>query len=241
MGVVAFEIEESDPRWPDIEMLIEKHKPLVFTQTFFTRDELLHADFVRLIVIFEHGYPQPESTWVSQKPNYEVLCPRCGIFQQVKPFTIKAEPKMRGNDFMTLLWGSPVFATAEVFLKLEGSGMQGFKSMDVMLQEGGKPSEKIKQLLATEGTEQGLLDQDGLGYERCEECGRRKYYAHRRGVMRYRRDAIPQNVDIMETAEWFGAGSRKAYKEVLISNRMTRLILDAGWKGIMMKVVELVD
>lgn len=241
MGVVAFEIVESDPNWPEVARLIEQYQPLVFTQTFFDEDELLEAEFVRLFVTYEHGYPQPEATWVRQKPNYEVLCPECGLFKQVKSFTIKVEPKLRGNHFMTLIWGSPVFATNEVVAKLEESGISGFNPVEVMVQESGQPTDKIMQLLVAEETEPGFLDQEKVGYEQCDSCGQRKYFAHRRGVMKYRRDAIPPNVDMIETAEWFGAGSRKAYKEVLISNRMTRMILDEGWKGVLMKVVELVD
>ncbi len=52
---------------------------------------------------------------------------------------------------------------------------------------------------------------------------------------------LRKGVDIMETQEWFGAGGKSAYKEVFISSRLARLILDQGWKGVMMKVVELMN
>ena len=240
-GMVAFEIEESDERWHKVQALVKKHGGVHFTQTFFDKDEILQAELLRLVVIFERGYPQPETTWVSQKPNYNVLCPRCNIFQQVKNFQIKDEPNLGGNNFMTLLWGSPVLGSIETYDQLKESGIKGFEPWDVIIQKTSLTSEKIVQLKVTEETTRGLIDGEALGFEKCDDCGERKYYAHRRGVMEYRRDAITTNIDIMETAEWFGAGSKKSYKEVFISNRLARLILDQGWKGVMMKVVELAD
>lgn len=241
MGVVFFEILESDPRWLEISNLVKKSNFLIFTQTFFEKDEILQSEYLRLIVIFEHGYPQPESTWVSQKPNYEVLCSKCGRFNQTRRFEIKAEPALRGNHFMTLLWGSPIFVSIEVLEKLESLGITGFQPMEVIVRKVGQPSSEIMQLLISKETDQGLVSDESVDYEQCDSCGQRKYYAHRRGVMQYQRNAIPPNVDMMETAEWFGAGSKKAYKEVIITNRLAKMIINEAWKGVMMKVVKAVD
>jgi hypothetical protein len=240
-GMVAFEIEESDTRWDKVQALVKKYGGVHITQTFFDKDEIIQAEIVRLVVIFERGYPQPEATWVSQKPNYNLLCPRCNSFQQVESFHIKDEPSLGGNNFMTLLWGSPVFLSIETYNQLKESGIKGFEPWDVIIQKTGLSSGNIVQLKVTKETTCGLIDGEALGFEKCDDCGERKYYSHRRGVMRYRRDAIPPNIDIMETAEWFGAGSKRAYKEILIRNKLARLILDQGWKGVMMKVVELMD
>jgi len=240
-GMVAFEIEESDERWQKVQALVKKYGGVHFTQTFFDKDEILQAELLRLVIIFERGYPQPEAIWVSEKPNYDVLCPRCNIFRQVKSFQIKDEPNLGSNDFMTLLWGSPVFASIETCYQLKESGIKGFEPWDVIIQKPGLPSQKIVQLKVTEETTPGLIDGEALGFEKCDDCGERKYYEHRRGLMGYRRDAITPNIDIMETAEWFGAGSKRSYKEIIISNRLAKLILDQDWKGVMMKVVELVD
>jgi hypothetical protein len=57
--------------------------------------------------------------------------------------------------------------------------------------------------------------------------------------MRMRRGALPGNQDIVLSQEWFGSG-RMAYREILASHRVAGLILNRGWKGVQMKVVELV-
>jgi hypothetical protein len=60
-----------------------------------------------------------------------------------------------------------------------------------------------------------------------------------RGVMYLKRDALLPGVDLMQTYEWFGSG-HSAYREIIVSNRFARLILEQGWKGVRMKVVEAV-
>ena len=62
---------------------------------------------------------------------------------------------------------------------------------------------------------------------------------HKRGVMYYDRSAFPQNVDVLETNEWFGDG-HMAYRELLVSKSFAELAIEEAWKGIRFKVVELV-
>ena len=59
-----------------------------------------------------------------------------------------------------------------------------------------------------------------------------------RGVMYLARTALVSDVDILQTYEWFGSG-HSAYREFLVSNRFAKLILEKGWRGIKLKVVEL--
>lgn len=59
--------------------------------------------------------------------------------------------------------------------------------------------------------------------------------------MYVRREAIPEGVDFVRTHEWFGARSKAAYREILVSNRVARLVLEKGWKGVRFKVVVLED
>ena len=54
------------------------------------------------------------------------------------------------------------------------------------------------------------------------------------------RNSLARDVDLQLTHEWFGAGSAIAYREILGSNRLARLILDYGWRGVTLKPVQLV-
>jgi hypothetical protein len=240
-GLIVIRISEADPRCAAILDLRRNYGGVHHVQTFFSSEEILGSEFARLIIDYESGYPQPKNTWVSTKPNYEVLCQRCGIFKQIAPFSIKSEPNLRGKDFMTLIWGSPFLASNEVFQDLESAGIAGFQPWEVIIHPGGQPSETIKQLKILQRSEPGLIDAEEIGYEDCPECGRRKYFAHMRGAMRYRRESFPKDVDILESHEWFGAGSRSAYREVFVSNMLARMIIDKDWKGVMMKAAELVE
>ena len=47
-------------------------------------------------------------------------------------------------------------------------------------------------------------------------------------------------MDVAVTDEWFGSGARLGYREILISNRFARLILERGWRGVALKPVTLV-
>ena len=66
-----------------------------------------------------------------------------------------------------------------------------------------------------------------------------RYYPHVRGKMYLDRNALTPGLDIMQSFEWFGSG-HSAFREILISNRLARLIIERGWKGVALKVVEMV-
>jgi hypothetical protein len=57
--------------------------------------------------------------------------------------------------------------------------------------------------------------------------------------MHVHREAFPFDTDAIQSHEWFGSG-RGAYREIFISRRLARLILDEGWRGVQLKPVELV-
>ena len=86
----------------------------------------------------------------------------------------------------------------------------------------------------------GLVGVEDLRRDVCPVCGVTKYYPHMRGVMYLQRTALVPEADILHSHEWFGSG-HAAYREILISNRFAQLILDKGWQGVRLKVVELVD
>jgi hypothetical protein len=57
--------------------------------------------------------------------------------------------------------------------------------------------------------------------------------------MYLKRSSIDTDTDFIKTNEWFGSGY-VAYHDILISNRVAQLILDMAWKGVHLKVVELI-
>jgi hypothetical protein len=240
-ALIDFEISESSHNWPEVKALIDRLGASDRYETIFEQQEIERAEWLRFSVAFQQGYPQPQSTWVTNPVNYDDFCQECGTFRQTRPFRIAKEPSLGRNHFMTLHWGNPIFCRRDVSEELEGRKIRGFEVWDVTLNKTGDSSRRIAQLFMPQMFGPGLPDRENLGMETCASCGVTKYSSHLRGVMRYRREAVDPKLDMAATHEWFGAGGKSAYREVLISNRLARLIMEKGWQGIHMKVVELVD
>jgi hypothetical protein len=88
-------------------------------------------------------------------------------------------------------------------------------------------------------TNPGLIRVEDLKKQVCPECRVIKYYPHMRGVTYLERDALLPDVDLVQTYEWFGDG-HSAHREILASNKLARLVIDKGWRGVTFKVVELI-
>lgn len=237
--LIHIDVNESDPLWPQLDNLVRQKNAVDIFDTVFTPEEILRAEWVRLIPVFQQGYPQPEETWVTNPINYKGHCPECGtFFRQTASFRLEKEPNLGKKDFVSLYWTYALFCTPQVFSKLEARGIRGYEKWDAIIHRTDTPSQKVSQLFIPTVAKPGLVRVEDLKRETCSSCNMTRYYPHMRGVMYLKRDALVPGVDIMQTYEWFGSG-HAAYREVLISNRLARLILDEGWKGVALKVVEL--
>src|SRR6516162_7985167 len=106
-GVDAFEIGESDPRWPDVQPLISAWKLLDIVTTRFSREELRGASYLDMGPDWHHGYPQPDGAFGYLKETYDVAeyCSACGIgAKQSAPFRMKGEPKWGKRHILQLNW-----------------------------------------------------------------------------------------------------------------------------------------
>lgn len=238
-GVIHFDISESDAHWAEIAEWIRIAQASDMFDTIFTPEEILAAQWLRLVPVFEQGYPQPQGTWVRDPVNYADHCPQCGTYRQVESFRIKKEPNLGKNDFMSLYWTYALFCTPRVVEPLQSHHLEGYEVWDVVLHRREVRSEKVVQLFIPGVADPALVRADDLQREVCPLCHVTKYYPHMRGVMYLKRDALLPGVDLMQTYEWFGSG-HSAYREIIVSNRFARLILEQGWKGVRMKVVEAV-
>lgn len=239
-GIADYQIKLSDEQYEEARKLIDQYKPFGVIGTIFEPEEILNAEWNRFWVLHEWGYPQPEDGYKYQEITYERICLKCGIgYKQVKSFHIKGKPKMGRNPFFSLYWDKTYFCVPEVVEILKQNGITGYEVWDAINHSTGEPWSIFSQLVFPIITEPGLDEISKGGPETCQVCGRTKYVYHRRGMMKYRRDAL-KDVDIQETYEWFGSGGATAYREVLVSNRLTRLIIEQGWRGIELRPVELV-
>lgn len=239
-GLLVFvDIAESDPNWPEVSRLISSIGAADLQETFFTDEEIRNAEWLRMISVFEQGYPQPKNPWPFKQSDRDLLCSNCAIYNQIAPIHIAKEPHMGKKSFMHTIWTMEIFCTPEVFQGLEEIHAKGYESWDVILHKSGQISEKVRQLYVPSIASPGFMAEENLGRITCTECGTTKYYAHMRGIMKIKKQAIIPNVDFMLTNEWFGSGYI-AWREILVSNRVASMILDKGWQGLRFKVVDIV-
>jgi hypothetical protein len=141
---------------------------------------------------------------------------------------------------VSLYWTYAIFCTQRVVERITPEGLEGVEVWPVMLHREDKPSEVISQLVFPQVAGPGLDERDKQDPEPCSECGITKYGFHRRGYMRLKRAALQTNVDAQHTNEWFGSHTKWGFREILISHRFARLIIEEGWKGAVLRAVELV-
>lgn len=237
--LITFIIEESDPQWKKISELVEIYGAVNIVETTFTEEEIQNAEWLRLTTTFEQGYPQPQKYWPFKQSNLEIICSNCAVYRQIAPMRLSKEPSLGKNSFMSLIWGGEVFCTSEVILGLESIRAKGYEARDVIIHKTNQPSEKIYQLYVPGMAKPGLVLEDEWPRKSCTMCGTIKYYPHTKGIMNIQRKALIPGLDFIVTYEWFGHGLL-AWREMLVSNRVAKMILDQGWQGVRFKVVNLV-
>jgi hypothetical protein len=239
-NLVTFVIDEADHNWTNVSpLLIKPFSAVNMVETRFSEDEIKKAEWLRLVSTFEQGYPQPKSNWPIKQLSYELTCTKCAIHKQTNPMRLAKEPSLGRKSFMSLIWCGEIFCTPEVIQELEKIQAKGFEDWDVIIHKTSKASDRVRQLYVPEIASPGVIIGDEPERKICPVCGRIKYYPHVRGPMYLKKEVLLQDTDFILTNEWFGSGY-VAWQEILVSNRVARLLLDMGWRGVRFKVVELV-
>ncbi len=237
--LIHVDITESDPRWPQLSALVREKNALDMYDTTFTEPEILSAEWVRLIPAFEQGYPQPKEGW--EQITYENECAQCGAgYRQKAPFRLAKEPRLGKRDFFCLYWTYTLFCTPKVLETLKAHQIRGYEVWEAILHRTNQPSKVVSQLVFPNVARPGLADVDKLRPETCAQCGITKYAPHMRGYMHLQREALDADLDVLLTHEWFGGMPHSGFREILISNRLARLILEKGWRGVALKPIEIV-
>lgn len=237
--LITFVIVESDPHWAIISELVEKKGAVNLVETTFTEEEIRNASWLWLKSTFEQGYPQPKLHWPIKQLSYELICPKCAIYNQTHPMRLAKEPNLGRKSFMRTIWAAEIFCTPEVVLGLESIQARGYEVWHALIHKTGKPSERVRQLVVPGIASPGVIVADDLERKICPVCGTTKYYPHVKGPMVLNREALLPDTDFILTREWFGHGLL-AWREMLVSNRVASFILDQGWSGVRFKVVEVV-
>lgn len=239
--VIRVDISESHPRWQEIAALVQEKDALDIYQTLFSRQEILQAEWSFLELLFHHGYPQPEDTWEWKAIVYEDYCLKCGIgYRQKAPFHLKKEPRLGKKDFLSLHWTHTVFCTPKVLDRLQLAGIQGYEVWPAVLHRTGQSATEVSQLVFPRVANPGLADSDKISPETCPVCGLTKYGFCKRGQLHIHRESLLPDTDVQLTHEWFGSGAYGGFREILVSKRLAKLILDEKWRGVALKPIKLI-
>ena len=235
---IHIDIVESDLRWPQIMTLTREKNGFDWSNTIFDKAEILDAEWVRLMPGFEHGYPQPKNYEKFVQNIYEICCPRCRAGNRQKaPIHLVKEPNLGKYDFMSIFWIYSLFCSQNVLTELQINKIQGYEVWPVIIDSTAEYSKIISQMLFFNVAQPALADEDKRDRESCPICATPKYAYLRRGYMHLKREALVKGVDCQLTYEWFG-GAR--YREILVSHRFAKIILDNDWKGVNLKPVKLI-
>jgi len=239
--LIHIDVSESDPLWPRMEELVRQKNALDIFDTVFTSEEILSAGWLRLIPVFEQGYPQPEGSWTVNPITYEGHCPECGVYEkQRESFRIRKEPRLGKNEFMTLYWTYALFTTSTVLSKFAAHQIRGYEVWDVLIHKTGQPSESISQVYIPHLTRGALIPEETLKRRICSQCGTTKYFPHMRGYMQFSLDLLETDLDFVLSKEWFGDG-HAAYREILVSDKVARLVLENKWRGVKLKAIKVIS
>jgi hypothetical protein len=233
-------LAEDDASWPRVADLIREKQALDLCDTTFTDDEILAAEWVRLTALHQWGYPQPEKGMAWRYVTWQGHCDKCGAgYRQAAPFRIAREPRMGRNHFFGFFWAWTAFCTLDVVATLATASLRGYDTWDVVLHKTGGSSALVRQLVPKAVAQPGLAEADRRSPETCATCGITKYAYHNRGTMHLRRDALDGDADFLLTDEWFGSGGHSGYREMLVSQRVARIVVGERWRGMALKPIAL--
>lgn len=238
-GLIYFDIAEFNPEWPQVKAQIQEIGASDVYDTVFSKGEILDASWSRLIPVFEQGYPLPKKAWLSGLPPYGKRCSQCGIYKEQQQFKyrIKKEPRLGKKSFISLYWTYALFAIPSVFDELIRRRIKGFEVWPVLIHKTNTPAQNAAQIYVPSMTRASMVPEADLKRNVCPECGTIKYLPHKRGYMSFTPELLKSGLDFMLSREWFGDG-QTAYREILISNRMARLILENEWQGVKLKPIK---
>jgi hypothetical protein len=231
--VMTFEIDEADPRWPDVASWMERRQPAGMVRTEFTSSEIGSARWLEMRTTWHHGYPQPgEGEFGYRRATYDLVdwCQSCGSgMRQNAPFQLKDEPRWGNKGLLQVNW---VFD--EFFVKPE-VWETVFRPHGVarrpVIDTRGNELVTVVQLVVEEAVP---VAASGLPGNRCPRCGQMIYLPVARGafpaLMEEPRDAIAR------TREYFGSGA-SASRPVLVNSSIAQALVQAKVRGVALRPV----
>ncbi|MBR3815314.1 MAG: hypothetical protein IKJ27_01160 [Clostridia bacterium] len=231
IGSTVLDILESSPHWNYISKIVEHKKLPYSSETFFTKEELNNAEWLRIRSKWRFGYPQPELTFIKDGTTYcyDNKCSECGSGEvQREPFKIKKVPKWGKRFFGELNWiGDELFVNDKAKEALLENGIKGISFMDVLSKNGKEVLPDIHQLVIPNTLDGGLMAGCRAISESqlCSKCRVTKYLSSGIGMLHFKKEVFENQPDIVKTGEIFGS-MHYAAKLIIVRQKVYKMIVD---------------
>lgn len=228
LGFATFQIEESDPRWPDVEALVRQYNLCDSVRTDFSSDECKRAEYLEMLPTWHYGYPMPDEGNFGYLRGFDLsdYCPDCGIeLRQLAPFQMKGAPKWGRRSILQLNWVfDEYFVKPELWTAIfEPLGI-GFTP--VLSAKNQIVIDSVVQLKVEPLVELDLAD---AAFEVCRRCRRKKYLPIARGFAP--KPISTTDHTMMKSQEYFGSGA-SAFRMVFVSNPLYETLSKARIRGV---------
>lgn len=222
LGVGAFEVDEADVHWPEIEAWARKRKAVLKTWTEFTSDEIDSASWAFFGAYKVFGYPQPRASFREATYDLTQSCAICGVGAiQRAPFRMKGEPNWGDDEILQLnLIYDELFVKPETWHKVFEPLGVGYRDV---LDTQGVPLSTVLQIDVDKLVDVTVAPETGTT---CPTCGQVKYAVHTRG--RFPRPLSEPESHVVRTRQYFGVGGINAWRPILGSKHLIRSLIEHG-------------
>ena len=214
-GFDRVEIEENE-RNRSILNLIDKWKlDRSSYGTLFEKSDFKDKELFAYEGNWNNGYPQPEGDFGYLNITYDLsdYCKDCGIGKvQIAPFQIKRAPSLEKKKLFDLFWvNDEIFTSRDVY---EGLFKKlGIEAWPVIHFKTGKILANTVQLKITQVDVP--VNTDGIDFETCPVCNRKKYTPKTKGFPPNFR-STPPHLPLFKGMEDYGAGG-DAHKRIYLT------------------------
>jgi len=241
------DILTQSPHWPYVAEQVETNKLFCLTDTYFTEQERLQAQWLEVRSTWRFDYPQPQQAFLNGEVTYaaQSRCDLCGSgMKQFDDFRMKKSPKWGKRYFCQVNWVEDELFTNNVGKAiLETVCPDAVSFRNVKDKRGQENWSDFYQLVIPFVLEKGLVaDHPSVkSYQKCPCCGVVKYLGSGFGMHQFKRDTFTFAPDMVKTGEIFGSG-HLATRYILISQKLYRILTaERLTRNLAFRPIELVD
>lgn len=237
-GTIVYAIDEEMPNYERIKKQSDERKEKGNTCRAgyykYTEEELNNAKWLIMFNIKEHNEPLPRNRDKFYEEMYEKIagCQNCNsVYIQKAPFRFGKPFGFRGYHSTRTMGLSDVFFIDDYFKEcIEKSKLKGF-SIDTVY--SGRKKEALKNTYQFHVTSTLDIEADMKSYKdikKCDICNKHMYIPFSNvepNITYYNGKELDKcNLDVVYSKEYIGVSIAATFQQIIISNKMYRVLKD---------------